>query len=145
MTARHLQQMLGVKGSSPTGDAAKAQHQRQILHVYMQAEQETKKEQLPWELGFTFGWLGQGQDCRGGLSAQAGEQEWVQIEDFWPLGPWVGFSRGPRKWDSEKQMEIVIVAPPYYIWNCDYYFSKCLLENIQVSACHWGLKVPIWM
>lgn len=72
-------------------------------------------------------------------------RSWVQIEDFWPLGPGVGFSRGPRKWNSEKQMEIVVVAPPYYIWNCDCYFSKCLLENIQASACHWGLKAPIWM
>lgn len=41
--ARHPQQMLSAKGSSPSGDAAKAQHQRQIFHEYMQAEQETKK------------------------------------------------------------------------------------------------------
>lgn len=39
----HLQQMLSAKHSSPTGSAAKAQHQRQVCNVYMQDEQETKK------------------------------------------------------------------------------------------------------
>ena len=41
--ARHLQQMLSAKGSSPAGDAAKAQHQGQVFNAYMQAEQETEK------------------------------------------------------------------------------------------------------
>lgn len=55
------------------------------------------------------------------------------------------FFKGPRKWDSEKQMEVVIVAPTYYIRKCDCYFSVCLWDNVQESACHWGLKAPIWM
>lgn len=81
-----------------------------------------------------------------GKGSTAGNHEWVPAEDFWLLVPnWVGFSRDPRKWDSEKQMEVVIVVHPYYIWNCDCYFSKSLLDNIQESACHWGLKAPIWM
>lgn len=69
----------------------------------------------------------------------------TRSECSWGLLTMVGVSQGPMKWDSEKQMEIVVVAPPYYSWNCDCCFSKCLLENIQMSACHWGLKAPIWM
>lgn len=40
--ARHLQQMLCAKGSSPAGSAAKPQHQRQSFNMNVQAEQETK-------------------------------------------------------------------------------------------------------
>lgn len=138
--ARHLQ--LSVKGSSPAGDAAKAQHQRQIFDVYVWAEQETKKQQLPPELGFSSGWPG-GKGCTVvEVSAHAGDQEAVQTEDLWVHGlVFQGVSRS----GSQKQMEMVVVAPPYCIWNCDCCFSKCLLENIHVSACHWGLKAPIWM
>lgn len=51
----------------------------------------------------------------------------------------------PTTWDWEKQMEMACVAPLYYMWNCDCCFSKCLLENIWMSVCPWGLKTPIWV
>lgn len=73
--ARQLRQMLSAKGSSPAGDAAKAQRREQVFHVYMQAEPEAKNQQLLWELGFASGWLRQGLHCQRGLSAQAGNQE----------------------------------------------------------------------
>jgi len=47
--------MLSAKGPSPADDAAKVQHQRQVFHVYVQAEQEAKNQQLLWELGFISG------------------------------------------------------------------------------------------
>lgn len=106
---------------------------------------EDLKIAAPLGTEFCFRLVRQGQHCRRGLSAQAGNQKRVKIEDFWPLDPLAGFSRGSRKWDSEKKMEIVVVAPPYSIWNCDCYSCKCLLENVQVSAGVWGWKAPIWM
>lgn len=66
----------------------------------------------------------------------------LRTSNLWLHG--LVFQRVP--WNgTQKQMEIVVVAPPYYMWNCDCCFCKCLLGNIQISACHWGLKAPIWM
>lgn len=96
--ARHLQQMLSAKGSSPAGSAHKLQHQN-ICDVNVQAWAGDQK--IAASLGFTSGWLEQGQHCWVGVSAQAGNQERVHIENFWPLGPWVGFSGNGRKWSLE--------------------------------------------
>lgn len=139
---RHFQQMLRAKGSSPAGSAGKLQHQK-ICKVNVQAEQENKKIAASLGIGFTSGWLEQGQHCWVGLSAQASNQECkLRASDHWVHGlVFQGIpGNGAQKITGGSYCGTSILY--MRVWLI---LFKYLLLNSPASLCHWGLKVPFWI
>lgn len=140
MTARHLLPMLRANNLSPSADAATAP-KAGLPHASWAGDQ---KPTAPVGTGLCLGLVRARAALPGrSLHRQAARRECEpRAPDCWACG--FVFQGVPG---NETQKSSCQPTPPSptlcYIWNRDCYLSKCLLENIQTSACHRGSRPPL--